>query len=727
MLPIGPIAPLYNQTNYNNDDSLRPVFVQSKSPQPSTYNMGHHASDQPIPTVDQTPDMLSLVRRPEEQTFINFGDLQTSKETLKTMIEDKDLTKENIEKLLCKNPNCPAVKKFKEFGIGPLATGKALGTVYQPTDIPLNYGLSHTYGVLENYGPYGVYRRPKTLDQPFVARHENSEASLTSGCCCGAHQQEGSEPLRLTGGSPVGDDRDQFPAPMAACKDIMQDLDDLLKAYKQAIGPCGHGTCPYAGTFIEEACKKQCKMPSQEEENKEEEKKEKMSACGVPTCPYSREPYMPEEKKFKNNQMKAACGSPTCAYAKQKLGFDDDDMNLVSDTCGEPKCKYLYPSMPPLEPIHWDCPEPLPKGRCRNPNCPLLPKDLAAFKIPKPPCESHKCPYAPPPWCGEPSCPFGPPQPCPYGQPNDDECDNDTCPSKNSPQQQNNDPNNPECPFGNTECPFTAQKPSPTEGCGVPGCTYPPFPPPPQDVDEVCSNTECPYATQKSCPPSAAQAPDFIYAPTNEIEVCQNPDCPFQKAKPTSSPQKSYDGYPAPKACNYQPCPFYQRPSDEDCTDPYCPYVQPAPPAPCPYAGGKPPGGPPAANDQMWNPCDSFTCEMKRDRPEACTICKDPSKSSGGSQSAPQIGEQPAAAPLEQASESEKAIGKNGKKKKKKRSKFVYAIGDKYPGVHIGHRECVLPGYKIPPKMGWLWNVFTPCMSLKVRLALVLVKVHAKF
>lgn len=71
-------------------------------------------------------------------------------------------------------------------------------------------------------------------------------------------------------------------------------------------------------------------------------------------------------------------------------------------------------------------------------------------------------------------------------------------------------------------------------------------------------------------------------------------------------------------------------------------------------------------------------------------------------------------ASLEGSNESEKVAGKNGKKKRKKRSKFVYAIGDKYPGVHIGHRECITPGPKIPAKMGWLWNIHTPCLSLKV-------------
>lgn len=702
------------------EDSLKPVFVQAQSPVPSSYNVqtDHDATMEPI-----VSDEMSLVQRPAENRFTNVHDLQpdtsASHPSKELVIEDKDLTPENIEKLLCKNPNCPAVKKFKNFGIGPLATGKALGTLYEPTDTSLNYGLSHTYGSLENYGPYGVYKRPKTLEQPFVARHNNSEESLASSyCSCDNNDEQkkanGQEPLRLTGGGPTGDEIEEFPGPMAACKDLMQDFDELLKAYKQAMGPCGQTTCPYSGNLIEDACRRKCKNHEKSEEESQQEKgDDKMSACGIPTCPHAREAYMPEEKRFMGNQIKAACKSPVCPYTKQKLGFDDDDIDLVVKSCGQPKCKDN--DLPPLQPIHWDCPDPLPKGLCKNRDCPLLSKELKAFKIPKGPCGSDNCPYAPPPWCGEPSCPFGPPQPCPYQPPQEpDECDDNTCPYKNGQgKQQQQDPKNVLCE--NTDCPFMEKKPSPSncpangngngngccpygqqqkpppfhippgDVCSLPGCPYSATIPP--DAGTVCSNTDCPYNTPKSNAP----APDFIYAPQMEVELCKNPDCPYQRA----FQQQAQQLCPPVMVCGLPACPYDM------------------------LQGNKAPGGGAKQEDEL-SPCTSATC-MGNDCDECTAGHGQQRKSSGGgSQSAPEIRNEPAgadavAAPQEVRRDSDDEISSGKKRKKRKRrSKFVYAVGDKYPGVHIGHRECVAPGKMIPPKMGWLWNVFTPCMSLRV-------------
>lgn len=54
------------------------------------------------------------------------------------------------------------------------------------------------------------------------------------------------------------------------------------------------------------------------------------------------------------------------------------------------------------------------------------------------------------------------------------------------------------------------------------------------------------------------------------------------------------------------------------------------------------------------------------------------------------------------------------KRKRKKRGKFVYSVGDTYPSTKRGHRECVTPVFNVPPNMGWLWNIFTPILSMKV-------------
>ncbi|ENN77789.1 hypothetical protein YQE_05760, partial [Dendroctonus ponderosae] len=83
-----------------------------------------------------------------------------------------EMTADKIAKKLCGNKDCPAVKKFKEYGIGPLATGKSLGTVYGDVEPPVTYGISHTYGTMREYGPYGVFSRPKQEELPFIAQND---------------------------------------------------------------------------------------------------------------------------------------------------------------------------------------------------------------------------------------------------------------------------------------------------------------------------------------------------------------------------------------------------------------------------------------------------------------------------------------------------------------------------------------------------------------------------
>ncbi|CAD0204028.1 unnamed protein product [Chrysodeixis includens] len=46
------------------------------------------------------------------------------------------------------------------------------------------------------------------------------------------------------------------------------------------------------------------------------------------------------------------------------------------------------------------------------------------------------------------------------------------------------------------------------------------------------------------------------------------------------------------------------------------------------------------------------------------------------------------------------------KRKKKNTSKYSYNFGEFYPGVQIGHKNCLYykPGLPVPASMGWLWN-----------------------
>lgn len=133
-------------------------------------------------------------------------------------------------------------------------------------------------------------------------------------------------------------------------------------------------------------------------------------------------------------------------------------------------------------------------------------------------------------------------------------------------------------------------------------------------------------------------------------------------------------------------------------------------------------GGSPEEEKDLGDEPTVFVSYNRNDDLKECTVTTCVSKGGGnlvcgdcgqaGSKSAPNLGEK-GGAKVQRTSQSEKALGKKGKGPKGK-GKYVYSIGDKYPGVNIGHRECIMPGFKIPANMGWLWNVFTPCMSLKV-------------
>lgn len=153
---------------------LDPVFISySSASRTSTFNMP--GADSAYACMDPAAsDVLSLIVRPDENAFFNIREFK-----IQSTEPAQELTPEKITKMLCKNPNCPAVRKFKELGIGHSSTGKGLGAVYEPLDIPLDYGLSHTYGVLENYGPYGVLCKPKNLEEPNQRLSNSSNESST--------------------------------------------------------------------------------------------------------------------------------------------------------------------------------------------------------------------------------------------------------------------------------------------------------------------------------------------------------------------------------------------------------------------------------------------------------------------------------------------------------------------------------------------------------------------
>lgn len=48
--------------------------------------------------------------------------------------------------------------------------------------------------------------------------------------------------------------------------------------------------------------------------------------------------------------------------------------------------------------------------------------------------------------------------------------------------------------------------------------------------------------------------------------------------------------------------------------------------------------------------------------------------------------------------------------------RYIYSIGDVYPGTNYGHRNCIEPRLRVPANMGWLWNTSATVGKLKPRI-----------
>ncbi|KAL1514070.1 hypothetical protein ABEB36_003392 [Hypothenemus hampei] len=856
------VAPLYNavtdaknwsnsQINLKENISLTPLFIREP-----TINTEHDCGilDEAILLNFQDDfDKISICYRPSENKFFDLldmiganvkttgkqtevtiqckklvrvdsflksigGDLKASRHLFFEKDEDVvEMTADRIEKKLCGNKDCPAVKKFGEYGIGPLATGKNLGTVYGEIEPPITYGMSHTYGTMCEYGPYGVFSKPKHEELPFVPRNEEgTELNPVKPCklkpCSPLKKLKVKSekfkdptwhskgcplyPERLRGGAnkkeyQLNEENENLvlpKSPMIECKSVMDQFDNILAEYKKALGPCGHATCPYAQTLAEDTCKKMC------EQQLISTKESSTISCTGPPCNMDGCPYVesPKQKRYP-----AGCGNPKCAYTKYKLGLVDADAELelqflppaLGGNCGDPHCK--YPLAPPLPPIHWDCPDPLPKGACKNLNCPFLPPRLKKFKtkgIKTGPCGSPMCPYALPQPCGAPTCPFIT-RPCPMaedrtitsqkkqrGSLEAEEvlCENLDCPFAQEIREKElelevdmtiegefQDCINPKCPAkrskkkkmvkscSNPDCPLNKLKPD-DRNCGDKkkinkktkrnsesvrkfeqqkhGCQKSST----SLEVSVCSDLDCPFANSRkkteNIPSTDSDSTASCHKKKDE-SMCSNLECPEIKSRAKKK-----------KNCDQPDCPYAQDLPDSpsQCDDPNCPYLKPLPSCGipnCPYEpislsyicknpncpsrnldfntkiredkwlseNQKPDNGSQQidkvaivvktttdCNDSPcdeFNNCDNMDCDVKDDSPTIGT----------------------------EENNTKMTVPQKKKRKRKKKGKFVYSIGDSYPGTKLGHKECVTPIFNVPPHMGWLWNIHTPILNLKPR------------
>ncbi|XP_050315862.1 uncharacterized protein LOC126750331 isoform X2 [Anthonomus grandis grandis] len=756
-------------------------------------------------TKDQNTVTIQKKNVGRTESFLRSVGGKLADTSLKIVDEDDEIvemTAERIARKLCGNKDCPAAKKFKEYGIGPLATGTALGTIHGDVEPPVTYGLSHTYGTMCEYGPYGVFSRPKHEELPFVPRNE--PAPVPKPCKIMKRSGDGHKskkpekkkdpkwhsstcplcPERLRGGSdPVeplemeGENALMPMSPMIECKGVMDQFDSILAEYKKAIGPCGQATCPYAQTLADDTCKRMC-----DQDRPRTTQEGSTISCNEPPCNVEGCPYAGDTKK---KRYPAGCGNPKCAYTKYKLGLVDEDAEFelqflppaLASNCGDPHCK--YPLAPPLPPIHWDCPDPLPKGPCSNLNCPFQPAKLKKLKTKKEiktgPCGSPLCPYAFPQPCGFPTCPFAM-KSCPMEEQEKQEKEQQ---KKKKKGDKDNLCSNPECPFAdhsdqnidgefvdcaNPDCISRNNKKKKKDKkkkdkkrkspCGNPNCPFGTIKsekPDEESQESICSNSECPASKKKNkCQESSSDS----------VSVCSDPDCPYadykkQKEKETTDgsgsgstcevgsddlctnpncPERLARGQS--DVCPEPNCPYNKKKLSDPCNDPNCPYLKPLPSCGvpnCPYE-------PVPLRFNCVNPaCPSKSVDFSKVKSKLGNGEKADRKSDDKGQNLPILQtttvceetvicdeavacENPDCEMKEDGTITKKkpkareqTDHKKKLRKRKKRGKFVYTMGDTYPGNKLGHKECVTPVFNVPSHMGWLWNVFTPILGLKPR------------
>lgn len=166
--------------------------------------------------------------------------------------------------------------------------------------------------------------------------------------------------------------------------------------------------------------------------------------------------------------------------------------------------------------------------------------------------------------------------------------------------------------------------------------------------------------------------------------ICDDPDCPYKKEGASFAKdvdRETNDNVPEGDELPDNPIEYIVGDSITPCT-----------PNTCISKGG--------TLECLDCPCMS----KKSDESQPVTGRK--RKMKGPSQSAPVISNKTTLHSfVNKTSHSMASSSSKKKRRRKKKSKFVYDTGDVYPGVKIGHRDCIEPPLNVPHNMGWLWNI----------------------
>lgn len=463
--------------------------------------------------------------------------------------------------------------------------------------------------------------------------------------------------------------------------------------------PCRRSVCPFGSTTPELCPTWEC--PQLEDCNidtcitptdpcdlqVEDTKKKKPIRCHKHICPYKMDELTvddvnPFSRKIKS---KKGCGSPDCPHSNKYQAEPEVVMPVFP-------CKRPCPSIDDLPPIHWDCPDPLPKGECTNPFCPLREKL---------PC-GH-CPIDAR-HCGMPGCQFAGdsicPPTCPYTQknpPKDLECRPSVCPLAR--------------PEGYVNMPFVPRKDKP---CGD-QCPYAKG----NKKKKGCGNPKCPYQT--------CMDRDGL----NAQEDCGNPMCPYriaakkraekEKERAKSKKQDELEGTFLSLSSPLAEPPQTKTPSAVTAVSlPSGKEERPSIKAETLRKSGakmSTQGILKLIKSSMQN----LTAVSDSADPTACRelscaqfmgtrVCK---KCQQRQREAEATGTDLKTLATKKSKVTAKS--KNKPRKKRKARGYVYDKGTYYPGVKFGHKDCKRHPHRVPWDMGWRWNLHQPYTQLKPR------------
>lgn len=253
------------------------------------------------------------------------------------------LTGEYINKRLCGFKSCPGALLFKNFGLGPLASpGTGLGTVNAIKDAkPCGlYGMSQAYGTGKHYGAYGLFvnknKETKSTcnspDCPYTKFYEACEKKSEPHCCTGYKNKQTKCVCKCCGKKVK-----KYPS---TCGDRRCPSMVHKKHFK-----CQGLVCPITGILETDKQINYCKFS-----NCPHEPKENDPTCKGEKCPYSKQ------------NIDKCCINPNCPSSgippgRQSAGADKENY----------KCSYLTELI--NSSYKYNTPHSNLPNACNDPNC----------------------------------------------------------------------------------------------------------------------------------------------------------------------------------------------------------------------------------------------------------------------------------------------------------------------------------------------------------------------